>query len=554
MKRLVGLGILVLALFGLAQRVAASNLLQGDTVTITMKDFAFDPQNITIHAGASVVWQNAGAKKHTATADDNSFDTAVVAPGSSSQPIKFDKPGTYLYYCQFHGGPGGTDMAGTITVVADNGNTDTAQATTAPTAAPAAKVAPVGSAVFADKAKGAHADKLTIALSNIPLPEEGQQYEAFLASATNRISLGKINLKADGTATVEYADPAGHNLIDSFNMVLISSQSGIAYSGQIPPQAYVHVKHVMSQFPDTPEKVGLLTGAIDQEAVLTQHVQFMNDAIKAGNLALAKTHLEHIHNIMTGNNGAKDLNGDGKLTVVPPGDGFGIFNYLTVAAQHADLAAKQPDASDNIKVKANHVKVTAGNASTTLTQMQTLLVQAAAAKSIAEIKPLTDQITKLNDAVNKGLPDASGGVSPTKGSGGLGTAYAEGLAMAAISILPGDVTGGKGTAGTGTSSPATQTAPTAAAADPNVTTVVMKEFEFSQPTITIKAGTAVIFANQGTKKHTATADDNSFDTAVVAPGSSAQPLKFDKPGTYPYYCQFHGGPGGTAMSGVIVVQ
>jgi plastocyanin len=28
---------------------------------------------------------------------------------------------------------------------------------------------------------------------------------------------------------------------------------------------------------------------------------------------------------------------------------------------------------------------------------------------------------------------------------------------------------------------------------------------------------------------------------------------FDEPGTYPYYCDNHGGPGGEGMSGVIIV-
>jgi plastocyanin len=530
-----------------------------------MKDFEFAPKDVTVPVGSSVVWQNAGAKKHTATADDNSFDTAVVAPGASSQPIKFDKAGTFKYFCQFHGAAGGVDMAGTITVVAAAGDTGAAQATPAATAAPAAAQAgpAVGQATFADKAKGAHADSVKIALHDLPLPEEGKQYEAWLANQTGSLSLGKVNVKADGTATVEYADTKGQNLINVYNTVLISSQGNdltpagpILFSGNIPPQADVHVKHVMAEFPDTPDKIGLLVGAIEQEGVLTQHVQFMNEAIKANNLKLAKVHLEHIHNIMTGKDGAKDLDGDGKLTISPPGDGFGIFNYLVTAAQHADLAAKQPDANDNIKIKASHVKITVGNASASLTQIQAILVQASGVKSVAEIKPLAEQITKLNDAVVKGVPDAGGAVSPTKGSGGLGTAYAEGLGMAAINILPGDLTGGKGEPGKGApAAPAEQpTTAAAAPADANVTTVTMKDFEFSQQTVTISVGGSVVFTNAGAKKHTATADDSSFDTGVVVAGSSSQPLKFDKAGTYPYFCQFHGGPGGTAMSGVIIVK
>ncbi|MEP7286123.1 MAG: cupredoxin domain-containing protein [Chloroflexota bacterium] len=533
---------------------------QAENITVTMKDFEFAPKDITVHVGDSVTWNNTGTKKHTATADDGSFDTAVVAPNAASQPIKFDKPGTYAYYCQFHGGPGGVDMAGTITVAADAG---APAATQAPAAAPAA-AAPVGTVAFADKAKNAHADSVTVTVSNIPLPEEGKQYEIWLADGKGTpFSLGKLDIKADGTGSVSFADPKGTNLINLYNTALVTLQGEdlatagpVVYSGAIPPKADIHVRHVMGSFPDTPDKIGLVIGAFEQEAVLTQHVAFMNDALAKNNVALAKLHMEHIHNLMTGNNGAKDLNGDGKLAVIPPGDGFGIFTYLSTAVQHADLAAKQPDATNNIKVKANHVKITAANASTTLSQIQKLVLDAATKKTVAEIKPIADQITKLNATVVKGNPDASGGVSPTKGSGGLGIAYNEGLAMATIALLPGDAAlQGAGAAAPPAAPPAAATVNAAApAAAADTVTVVMKDFEFADKAITITAGQSVVFANQGTKKHTATADDNSFDTGVVAPGTSSAPVKFDKPGTYPYYCQFHGGPGGVDMSGTITVK
>src|SRR5882724_11154214 len=227
-KRLIGLGfLLVLVAIGVTGPHVAAKTLRADTVTITMSDFKFDPPDITVQAGSSIVWTNNGTKKHTATADDNSFDTGVIAPGASSQPIKFDKAGKYLYFCQFHGAAGGVDMSGTITVVAaaSSDNSAAGQATTAPTAAaPAQPAKPVGQATFADKAKGAHADSVKITLTSLPLPDEGKQYEAWLSNQASWFSLGKIDLKADGTATVEYADPKGQNLIDTYNTVLISLQ------------------------------------------------------------------------------------------------------------------------------------------------------------------------------------------------------------------------------------------------------------------------------------------------------------------------------------------
>jgi len=85
----------VVIAFAVATRVSAT---QANTVTITMQDFQFTPKDISIPVGSSVIWKNAGTKKHTATADDNSFDTGVVAPNASSAPVVFSKTGKFQYY------------------------------------------------------------------------------------------------------------------------------------------------------------------------------------------------------------------------------------------------------------------------------------------------------------------------------------------------------------------------------------------------------------------------------------------------------------------------
>ncbi len=82
--------------------------------------------------------------------------------------------------------------------------------------------------------------------------------------------------------------------------------------------------------------------------------------------------------------------------------------------------------------------------------------------------------------------------------------------------------------------------------------VSMLDDDFSPAQITIAVGGSVTFANQGDRPHTATADNGSFDTGSVDPAASAA-VTFDTAGTYPFYCQFHGGPGGDGMAGVITV-
>ena len=71
------------------------------TQTVTIKDFAFDPPDLTVASGTAVTWTNADATAHTATADDGSFDCRPLA-GGASMTFTFSTPGTYDYHCAIH--------------------------------------------------------------------------------------------------------------------------------------------------------------------------------------------------------------------------------------------------------------------------------------------------------------------------------------------------------------------------------------------------------------------------------------------------------------------
>ena len=75
------------------------------------------------------------------------------------------------------------------------------------------------------------------------------------------------------------------------------------------------------------------------------------------------------------------------------------------------------------------------------------------------------------------------------------------------------------------------------------------DFEFTPPDITVAAGTEVTFTNDDTSPHTATADDDSFDTGKLDDGGDSGSVKLDEPGTYSYFCEFH-----PTMKGTIEVE
>ncbi len=79
-------------------------------VTVSIRNYAYHPQQITVKAGAKVTFTNHDAMAHTATSDHHGFDV-VLEPGMS-RTITVSKPGTYAYYCEFH-----EFMRGTVSVV-----------------------------------------------------------------------------------------------------------------------------------------------------------------------------------------------------------------------------------------------------------------------------------------------------------------------------------------------------------------------------------------------------------------------------------------------------
>jgi plastocyanin len=78
-------------------------------VTVSIKDFKFSPQTLTVAAGTTVIWRNLDDEPHTVRGADELRSSALDQ--SESYSVKFDKPGTYKYGCSIH-----PKMSGTIIV------------------------------------------------------------------------------------------------------------------------------------------------------------------------------------------------------------------------------------------------------------------------------------------------------------------------------------------------------------------------------------------------------------------------------------------------------
>ena len=78
-------------------------------------------------------------------------------------------------------------------------------------------------------------------------------------------------------------------------------------------------------------------------------------------------------------------------------------------------------------------------------------------------------------------------------------------------------------------------APAAMAAD---TTIDIAGFAFSPPSVTVKVGDTVTWANSDAQGHTATADNGAWDTGRIS-GNTSKSVTMTKAGTFSYHCAIH---------------
>lgn len=64
------------------------------------------------------------------------------------------------------------------------------------------------------------------------------------------------------------------------------------------------------------------------------------------------------------------------------------------------------------------------------------------------------------------------------------------------------------------------------------------EFTYQPDPVVVQVGGKVIWQNQDTAPHTATADDGSFDTGTIEKGKIGSET-FKEAGTFTYFCEIH---------------
>lgn len=78
---------------------------------VQIVEFTYQPDPVVVQSGGKVTWQNEDSAPHTATAEDESWDTGTIEQGKLGSET-FKAPGTFAYYCEIH-----PTMKGTVEVV-----------------------------------------------------------------------------------------------------------------------------------------------------------------------------------------------------------------------------------------------------------------------------------------------------------------------------------------------------------------------------------------------------------------------------------------------------
>ena len=68
---------------------------------VSMANFKFTPETLQVHVGDTIEWDNTDFVLHTATADDQTFDTGDVRASEMKRVIAETK-GRFPYVCRYH--------------------------------------------------------------------------------------------------------------------------------------------------------------------------------------------------------------------------------------------------------------------------------------------------------------------------------------------------------------------------------------------------------------------------------------------------------------------
>lgn len=228
----------------------------------------------------------------------------------------------------------------------------------------------IGTAVIWDDL--ALSDAITFTLADVPAPAAGTAYEGWLISddGSIKLSTGILAVATDGTVNHDFTSPDGENFVHLYDKVVITiepvpdSDPGpspdVAYSHAIPAGAITHIRHLLTNWPPGESK-GILTNLKEQLDTAILHANLAKREADAGNVAGLRQHIEHVINIIEGEDGPNFGDLDGNGSTQNPGDGVGVLTHAANRKHGPFAAAAAPD-DPVVVTEAEHVDAAGANA------------------------------------------------------------------------------------------------------------------------------------------------------------------------------------------------
>jgi hypothetical protein len=238
-----------------------------------------------------------------------------------------------------------------------------------------------------------------------------------------------------------------------------ASSGMAAYSFTLPPEGLVHVRYLLSSYPNAPRQKGLVQGLHTTIKKMDELAGEMQKAVGIGDEASVRLGAEAILNLIAGDQSTeyKDWTGDGQITDFS--DGYGLLingsnlGYLQAVYAEADYAANTPGASQQMVTHGEHVKISVQNLALWTPQLQELVLAILRSPKDSDIKQQVLDSAALAAQMLTGLDaDEDGEIEPVPGEGGVQTAYEHAYFMADMPLLPTGLFGIVNTPGTGTPS------------------------------------------------------------------------------------------------------
>jgi serine/threonine-protein kinase len=320
------------------------------------------------------------------------------------------------------------------------------------TQTPVPPPAQAGSLRFGDLKS--RADSISVSIWDDTLTGNDGLYEVWLLTdqGETRRSIGTLS-KENDFWTVNFVDPNGNNLLAQYDRVEITLEQNpdpspnpsrtVLYSSIMPPEAGVHIHHLLVGFSGAPNNTALMHGLDSTARQIDSIAHDMSDAYTAGDLTTVSIKAEEILNLIVGKESA-DLYGDANKdgTVSDPGDGYGLLlnggqtGYIEGASSHTTYAMGAPDATDNILMHGGHVHVCLANVAGWTVQLRDTAVTILNASAPARAD--VDQIVLLADTIVKGVNlNANETIDIIPGECGLATTLEHAYYLAELQIYAG---------------------------------------------------------------------------------------------------------------------